>query len=72
MFNSSFRKRRQKGTPHFLFKKKKQKAGGQSLLFISRRFHLLPHPERKIKTHEVASCSTRASLRSVKQQQIKR
>ena len=46
--------------PHFLFKKKKQKAGGQSLLFNGRRFHLLPHPERKIKTHEVAFCSTRA------------
>jgi len=33
--NSSFKKRRQKETPHFLFRKKKQKAG-LSLQYIGR------------------------------------
>jgi len=51
MYNFLFRKRsKNNGTPHFLFKKKKQKAGGQSLK-IKWSSEEAP-PERKIKTHE--------------------
>jgi len=56
-------KRSNKLSPHlafFLKKKEAKKRAGNLSKLNGRRFHLLPHPERKIKTHEVASCSTRA------------
>jgi len=50
----------ERNSPIFFLEKRNKKRAGNLSKLNGRRFHLLPHPERKIKTHEVASCSSRA------------